>query len=557
MGDYYTSPGGTGDPSRTAVDLDGNLWIANRADHANGGGSVTKIGLVIGGTRCDRYGVEDENGDYLKPPFIYNTCCDRDGDGLIRTSRGYNHQLPWMAPEGAAREPAHLYLADDECICQYERVRAEGTRFLAVDRDNNVWTGSQLDREFDFLDTAADTVTPAFEPELGGYGGLFALYPSPKGLRRVIWSTSNNYGTPTGYVLRYDLDEPAAYDSEALRSYGIGMDRDGNVWVAQHDAGTLRKFYPDGTFDTVDHAGGHAYGPKGVAVRLADNSVWVVKTGRHQGRHYISKLVGGYVQNYPLGGQYAADTEHPTGVAVDRADYVWTTCEGGDTAKRVSATGHVDTIESDAGSGPYSFSNMTGDVTLHSTGAGTWNVIHDSGAFGAPWHLAVWNRENCIAGDEIPELTALTVEIRASDVMTELPSLPYVQVGRAEWIDGDFVEVGNGTWFEGVTGRFLEVRVRFMGTVPGQLPSPETFRTPTLCDLKITSALADMNCDGAVNTFDIDPFVLAMTSETQYAENFPFCNYMNGDVNCDGSVNVFDIDPFVLCLTSGESCCQQ
>jgi|GEM_PF-3846764 len=52
-------------------------------------------------------------------------------------------------------------------------------------------------------------------------------------------------------------------------------------------------------------------------------------------------------------------------------------------------------------------------------------------AFGAPWHLAVWNRENCVAADEIPELTALTVEIRASDVMTELPlPLKITRTGR-------------------------------------------------------------------------------------------------------------------------------
>jgi hypothetical protein len=63
--------------------------------------------------------------------------------------------------------------------------------------------------------------------------------------------------------------------------------------------------------------------------------------------------------------------------------------------------------------------------------------------------------------------------------------------------------------------------------------------------------LGDMNCDGAVNAFDIDPFVLALTNPTQYATTYPNCNIMNADANCDGAVNAFDIDVFVQCLTTG------
>lgn len=61
----------------------------------------------------------------------------------------------------------------------------------------------------------------------------------------------------------------------------------------------------------------------------------------------------------------------------------------------------------------------------------------------------------------------------------------------------------------------------------------------------------DMNCDGTVNNFDIDPFVLALTDADAYALQFPDCDASNGDVNGDGVLNNFDIDPFVACLTSG------
>jgi murein tripeptide amidase MpaA len=63
--------------------------------------------------------------------------------------------------------------------------------------------------------------------------------------------------------------------------------------------------------------------------------------------------------------------------------------------------------------------------------------------------------------------------------------------------------------------------------------------------------LGDVNCDGVLNAFDIDPFVLALTDEAGYAAEFPSCDRMLADVNGDGQVNAFDIDPFVILLTSG------
>jgi parallel beta-helix repeat protein/predicted outer membrane repeat protein len=61
----------------------------------------------------------------------------------------------------------------------------------------------------------------------------------------------------------------------------------------------------------------------------------------------------------------------------------------------------------------------------------------------------------------------------------------------------------------------------------------------------------DLNCDGAVNGYDIDPFVLALTSPEAYVAAHPDCDYMLADCNGDGAVNGYDIDPFVLLLTGG------
>lgn len=56
----------------------------------------------------------------------------------------------------------------------------------------------------------------------------------------------------------------------------------------------------------------------------------------------------------------------------------------------------------------------------------------------------------------------------------------------------------------------------------------------------------DMNCDGVLNNFDIDPFVTALLDPAAYVATFPGCDYAAlGDCDFDGAFNNFDIDPFV------------
>ncbi len=52
----------------------------------------------------------------------------------------------------------------------------------------------------------------------------------------------------------------------------------------------------------------------------------------------------------------------------------------------------------------------------------------------------------------------------------------------------------------------------------------------------------DMNCDGEVNAFDIEPFLDLLFGPG------PPCNTCTGDVNGDGVIDAFDIEPFLECL---------
>ena len=69
-----------------------------------------------------------------------------------------------------------------------------------------------------------------------------------------------------------------------------------------------------------------------------------------------------------------------------------------------------------------------------------------------------------------------------------------------------------------------------------------------------TYGLGDMNCDGIVNAYDIDGFILAVSSYPDfgaYYERFPDCDPWLADVNLDGVVNSYDIDGFITLVGGG------
>lgn len=63
-----------------------------------------------------------------------------------------------------------------------------------------------------------------------------------------------------------------------------------------------------------------------------------------------------------------------------------------------------------------------------------------------------------------------------------------------------------------------------------------------------TFKYGDLNCDGAVDFDDIDPFVLALGGPAGYYARYPRCDWLLADCNADGTVDFEDIDPFVALL---------
>lgn len=58
----------------------------------------------------------------------------------------------------------------------------------------------------------------------------------------------------------------------------------------------------------------------------------------------------------------------------------------------------------------------------------------------------------------------------------------------------------------------------------------------------------DMTCDGSINGYDIEAFILALTAPDAYLDQWSQCNIWNADVSLDGSINGLDIEPFIRLL---------
>ncbi|WP_117212281.1 hypothetical protein [Allorhizocola rhizosphaerae] len=459
VGEWLSAPDNRGrNPSRTTVDRFGNTWLSNRAEQDGGRGSVTRVGVVSGGSRVNADGTPNPAGDYLAPPFAYNTCQDRDSDGLIATSRGLGDIRPWTNAGGADNNGG-VTTAADECIINYTRVAGILTRTVAVDANNDVWTGG-ADNEHEKLDGTSGAVVPGTLVNFGcgGYGGLIDK-------AGTLWSA--RFGAN---LLRYVPGGAGTCLDTTHGDYGLGMDPDtGEIWHTNVAGNRVVKMDPAGNIlGAFPHGNANA---QGVAVDAAGN-VWVAHSliGPATTVGHL-RTDGTYVGNVALPGGSG-----PTGVAVDSNGKVWVANINTNNAMRIDPNagpiggggfpvGAVDlVVDLGAGAGPYNYSDMTGSVLGEITAPiGTWTVVQDGGVDNRPWGKVTWNTEP--QGSEPPG-TSITVEARASNTEAGLATQP-------------FVEVDNGVNFL-MTGRYIEVRATLRAAPNGTSPILSDIRIEAL-----------------------------------------------------------------------------
>jgi streptogramin lyase len=348
LGEYKSRPDGmAGNPSRTTVDANGNVWAGNRNEASGGQGSIVHIGLL-------------ENGQ----------CVDRNLNGIIDTSTGLGDVRSWTGDSLGG-----VSGAQDECIIHYVRTSGTNVRSVAVDGSNNVWIGGLGNRVHELYDqNGIAVVGTQFNLGCGGYGALVDA-------NGVLWSA----GDGQNVLLRYD---PATKTGSCLSlgrfSYGLGIDPSGFIWHSNWSSNTVLKISPAGVIAGSFFTGG-ASNDRGVAV-TPDGHVWIANSGGSD----VSRLdnSGALLAVIPVG-------ITPTGVAVDAAGKVWVTNYSSHSAMRIDpAINGVDLeVSLGAGAYPYNYSDMTGSTLTAPPDNGTWSVVHDSGINDAPWTRISWNAD--------------------------------------------------------------------------------------------------------------------------------------------------------------------
>ena len=487
LGEYLTAPDNQGrNPSRTTVDLYGNVWIGNRDEASSGKGSVVKIGVVIGGIRCDSDGISNPAGEYLSPPFVYNTCIDRNGDGLIKTSCGLGDIRPWSNPDRVDSSGGVLS-ADDEAILLYARVNGTNVRHVSINSENNVWVGGYSNRAFDLIDGESGSILTSFNVHGGGYGGLIDS-------NGVIWSSTRD---PHG-LLRYDtkntndISDDSYENLTPLDAYGLAIDPDGNIWHAQYLQNNINKYYPDGTqydgFPKTTVKGNAGITTRGVAVTPSDKNVWVACS-----HGWNSQEIGDVTRLDNDGNirKHISVGKSPTGVAVDSDGKVWVSNRNSNNVMRINPNGDGDglgkvdlIIHLGDNAGPYNYSDMTGIIALQTAKRGRWNVVHDSTEQETEWDKIEWKSYE-------PDNTLIKVVVRSADRQSDLSSKEFISINNAESLVN-------------IIGQFIEVQVDFINNSKLDL-SPILYEITLNPKNDEQCILVDSDNDGVIDQWDSCP----------------------------------------------------
>lgn len=457
IGEYRTNPDGTGgDPSRTYVDAEGNCWVGNRAQDIIGqAGSVTKVGLTIGGTRVDADGTPNPTGDYLQGPFTYSTAIDRDADDLIYTSRGLADVRDWPTGTDAAGstvgQPAFVEDAEDECILCYQRTLASpNVRHIAVIGDDVYTYGYPFQPTgFDHLRTSDAARVSTGLLACGGYGGVVDS-------DGIVWSADEQFDRLLRHAPGIGVHTITVQD----RPSGVAVEASGDILVA--GGMRLHRYSNAGppVLQDIFVVPG-AIQLLGIVV-VAPDDIWIAD---YQADRIWRMNASGALQSSIV------TPEQPNGLSIDANGKVWVCYEGGNLndggIRRLHpVTGATElTVDLGFGAKPFSPSAMTGEVAAGGiVSPGSWTVTYDGGLPDIAWQTIEWT------ADELNGST-IVVEARVAAEEADLPDQTYV-----EMTDGGSI---------GAVGRYIEIRVTF---TKGR--SPET--SPILYDLSILGVTAEL-----------------------------------------------------------------
>lgn len=325
-GRYDSSPQAGGNPSRTSVNLLGDVAVSNRDP-----GGVTKIAAHL------------EN------------CVDTNNNNQIETSSGPNDVLPW---------------GQDECVLWHTvtptngygngpRPTAwEGGKFdeqgCTVDENPRLWIGFRTDGGngvFWRIDGATGDVLD--EVDVGYWGGGFGPYGGAVNAEGDLMVTGLNTD-PSMHIDAETLAVTNLGNPGTNCKYGMSVDQNGDIWVGHcFGEGVSHYSFANNQWTTIPNAGGQRV--NGVQADR-DGNVWgagsdpcrIVQIDVET-KQYINA-------NIPL----PFDCSSPWGVSVDVEGFVWIVDMGSSKAYKVDPETYQTMLTVNGLVGPYTYSDMTG-----------------------------------------------------------------------------------------------------------------------------------------------------------------------------------------------------
>jgi streptogramin lyase len=359
-------------PSRTSVDLYGDVWVACRND-----GAVAKI------------------ANYEA------NCIDKNGDGIIQTSRDENGN-------GKIDSNEILAKGQDECLLLFTYPGGPVQRAVGVDKDNYVWVGEWNSCMLRRLD-----------PQTGQVVDSISIYPNrPYGLvidkDGIIWVSAR----APGNLVRIDpaTKQVNSYPFSSGATYGLAVDLNGKVWIANsHQNNRLYKFDPTtSTFSYVETNWNYGY-TRGVAASAdgyiyVGHHTWTCQNGRH-----VTKIDANTSQVVSVFQTQSWGVTGPTGVALDYDGYLWAINQCTNSVTKIDAeTGDV-LGSVGVGAAPYTYSDMTGySLHVYTAPQGYYQHIIPGGAIGSTKWTELDVGATC-AGE-----SAIKVKLRSADTIQGL-----------------------------------------------------------------------------------------------------------------------------------------
>ncbi|MBK8010696.1 MAG: hypothetical protein IPK13_05060 [Deltaproteobacteria bacterium] len=410
-------------PSRTTVDIDGNVWVGCR-------GNASYV-----------------NRDQVEPASVPVSIDNK----VVKLSRESGAVL-------LSLEVGHA------------------PRAMALDVRNHLWIGCSVDDtvwEIDgetghcYRGERSDCDAPAIPVEDFPYGMAVDQ-------RGHLWVMSLRYLTDTRARLT-EIDTATGavlgvygpYERNGcFWLYGIAIHPLGDIWLGGHvcnDVVRVKGFAGMHPGDGRTYAAGEMIGAypvggeqsRGVAVDL-DGNVWVASSGTNT----ASKLNGAT-------GAILAEVNvgvGPIGVGVDAYGNAWVVNRTSNSVHRVNGLDMTKVTEIPVGEGPYTYSDMLGmalrTITHRGEGFSTWKARVDSGTDAPRWKNIHWTAL-------LPQHSQLEVRARCASTESGLATVSW----GALLSQPGAMDCGGGS------GRWAEVEARFS--------APGTASSPVLYDLTV------------------------------------------------------------------------